>query len=125
VGVAHILKFHYALDLLCNGTAEDILLHGGEAVEKDGDQFHHEICHVPECCAVEGFVNQVDHNTLMLCIFYVNCLHNLSLGLGRREGCGGKAAGRGNGGLGGFIAIPYILELEAKGNGWASWVEMT
>jgi len=42
VGDTHILEFCYALGLLCNGTVEDFLLQGGEAVREDGDQFHHE-----------------------------------------------------------------------------------
>jgi len=45
------------------------------------------------------------------------------LGLGRGERQSGTATGSRNGGLGNFIAIPYILELEAKGNGRAIWVE--
>jgi len=93
-------------------------------VREDGDQFHHEICCVPECSAAEGFVNQVNCNALMLlCNFHVDSLHKLVLGLGRGKGHGGNAAGSRNGGLGGFIAIPYILELEAKGDGRAIQVE--
>jgi len=81
VGVTHILKFHYTLGLLCNSTAENILLHGGEVVREDGDRFHHEVCHVAECHAMEGFVNQANCNTLMLlCYFHVDSLHNLVLG---------------------------------------------
>jgi len=61
---------------------------------------------------------------MLFCNFHMNCIHNLALGLGRGEGHSGRAAGSGNGGLEGFIAKPFILELEAKGNGRAIWVEM-
>jgi len=45
------------------------------------------------------------------------------LGWVEGEGHGGEPLAVGMGVLGGFIAIPYILELEAKGNGRAIQVD--
>jgi len=45
---------------------ENILLHGRKVVREEGDKFHHEICHAPKCGTLEGFMDEVDCNALML-----------------------------------------------------------
>ncbi len=72
---------------------------------------------------MQGFMEEGDGSTLMLLgNLDMDSLHNLVLGLCKGGGGGGSCSGRRDG-LGGFGAIPDVLELEAKSNGRAAWVE--
>jgi len=120
VRVAHILDFCDALSLLHNSTAENILLCGRKVVREKGDKFHHKICHLPKCFTLEGFMDEVNCNALMLLSnSHINCPHNL-VGLDRRGGIIGGASGRRGVALG--VLEPSQMFLNAKGNGRAIWV---
>jgi len=57
VWVADVLKHHQALSLFCDGAMKNVLLHQGDAVGVERDQFHHEAGSALESSAMEGFVH--------------------------------------------------------------------
>jgi len=88
VGVAHILVFDNTQCLFCDSAMEEVLVHQGHTISEKGHQFIHQVSGVPEDCASEGSMQQVDSNVLNLfCNFDMDGFDNLAFGLTWERGC--------------------------------------
>ncbi len=117
--VAHIFEFSKTQGLLCNGATNDILFCRRQAIGEEGGEFHCQVSCAPEGLGAQGFVKKGDSHALVLFSnLDVDGPYNLAPGLCKGAGIGGCS--RKGGSLGGFVAIPDVLELESKGDGGPS-----
>jgi len=117
---AHVFKFSKAQCLLCDGVTDDILFHGRQAIREKGDKFHCQVGCALKGLGGQGFVKKSDSHAFMLFgNLNVDGMYNLALGLCKGGGSGDSCSRKGDS-LGGFVAIPDVLELESKGDGGPS-----